>query len=76
MGRVMSGLSSSPGPEKGLVCAVGTRKDRDINYGTRFSLPRRAKSKAMSLHGVIPSLGLRPQPHHRLRLSYLLHHTF
>lgn len=53
MGRVMSGSSSPPGLEKGLVCAVETRKDRDINYGTRLffnsSVPRRAKSKALCL---------------------------
>lgn len=33
MGRVMSGSSFCPGPEKGLVCVVRTSKDRDINYG-------------------------------------------
>lgn len=76
MGRVMSGSSSPPGPGKGLVCTVGTRKDRDINYGTWFSIPRRAKSKAMCLQGVIPPVGPRPQSHHHLRLSYLLHCTF
>lgn len=39
MGRVMSGSSFPPGPEKGPVCAVETRKDRDINYGTWLLLP-------------------------------------
>lgn len=34
MGRVMSGSSFPPGPEKGLVCVVRTRNDTDINYGS------------------------------------------